>query len=147
MTAVAAGVALGVSKLALGQKGKRLTATVMPTDGIPYQASQDTLFSYGRAAFEPCVGSVFETRGASGKTVNLTLISVAGYSSTATAGRMTGRARETDSFSLNFKAGEKISTSGIPELSHPVLGQFALFLTPVVSKGEIFYEAVINHVV
>ena len=147
LAAVAAGVGLGAGKLALGQKGQRLTATIMPTDGIPYQARQDTLLYYRRAAFEPCVGTVFEARGATGQTVNLTLLSVAGYDSSATAGLINGRTRETDSFSLTFKANGQLSTSGISNLSHPVLGRFDMFLTGEERKGELFYQAVVNHLI
>ena len=147
LAAVAAGVGLGAGKLALGQKGQRLSTTIMPIDGIPYQARQDTLLYYRRAAFEPCVGTVFEARGASGQTVNLTLLSVAGYDSSATAGLISGRTRETDSFSLTFKANGQLSTSGISNLSHPVLGKFDMFLTGEKRKGELFYQAVVNHLI
>ena len=147
LTAAAAGVAFGAGKLALGQKGgKLLRPTIQPIEGIPYQAQQDTLFSYRRGAFEPCVGSVFQTRGANGKTTDLTLISVTEYKSKAPAGLMSRQGRETDSFTLAFRADGMLPGSGIPKLSHPVLGKFDMFLTLDRKNGELFYEAVVNHV-
>jgi hypothetical protein len=146
LTAVAAGMALGTGKLALAQKRKSSRPTIQPVDGVPYRAQQDTLFSYRRAAFEPCVGSVFQTRGADGKTINLTLISVTEYKSKAPAGLMSRQGRETDSFTLGFKADGMLPGSGIPELDHPVLGKFDMFLTLDRENGELFYEAVVNHV-
>jgi len=143
MSAVAGGITLGAGKVALGQK-RKVIATVIPTEGIPSQARQDSLFSYGRAAFEPCVGSVFVAGSPTGRTVNLTLIKVRPYSSKASAKKMTGQSRETDSFSLSFQADGLLPASGIPTLSHPVLGKFALFLT---KQSGLFYEAVVNHIV
>jgi hypothetical protein len=139
MSAVGAGVALGAAKLALGQKGQRLSATIMP--------KRDTLFSYSRAAFEPCVGSVFEARGSLGNNIKLTLISINGFNAKAIAAKMSGRVRDTETFSLNFKANQKLTKSGIPTLNHPVLGKFDLFLTAENRNGEFFYEAVVNHVI
>ncbi len=146
MSAVAAGVSLGAGKLALGQNARRSSATVIPTAGSINFAAGDTLFSYGRAAFEPCIGSVFTVRGSGGKTVNLTLISISGYKPGRRAELVTSRVRKTDSFSLVFKAERQVLTTGTPSLSHPVLGTFDLFLTAG-KKNGIFYEAVINHIV
>ena len=145
LTAAAAGLALGAGKLALGQKGKLSHPTIEPLEGVPYQAQQDTLFYYRRAAFEPCVGSVFQTRGANGKTTNLTLLRVTEYQPEAPAG-LIRKARKTDSFTLSFRASGMLPSSGIPKLSHPVLGKFDMFLTFNRKNGELFYEAVVNHV-
>jgi hypothetical protein len=143
MSAVAAAVALGAGKLALGQKAGRLRPSVLPTEGLSDQRNEDSLFNYGRAAFEPCVGSNFQTRGARGQTINLTLVSVRGYDSSKIAGKITGRIRDTETFSLAFRADQKLPSSGLPTLSHPVLGNFKLFLAPA---SGLFYEAVVNHI-
>ena len=146
LTAAAAGLALGANKLALGQKGKLSHPTIEPIDGVPYQAQQDTLFYYRRSAFEPCVGSVFQTRGANRKTINLTLLKVTEYKPQAPAGLIIRQARNTDSFTLSFRASGMLPSSGIPKLSHPVLGEFDMFLSLDRKNGELFYEAVVNHV-
>ena len=146
LTAAAAGLTLGAGKLALGQKGKLSHPTIQPIDGVPYRAQQDTLFSYRRAAFEPCVGSVFQTRGGSGNTVNLTLLKVTEYKCKAPVGPIIWQARETDSFTLSFSATGMLPSTGISKLSHPVLGKFDMFLTFARKNGELFYEGVVNHV-
>lgn len=147
LSAVAGSVALSGGKLALGQRANRLRPTVQPTGEIPLLTQSDTLFSYGRAAFEPCVGSVFQANVPFGSPVNLTLLSVKGYSAKAISRRMTTQARETEAFMLIFRSEEKIPSTGVPTLSHPVLGKFDLFLTVDGKNGEFFYEAVINHVI
>jgi len=146
LTALSAGLLVGASGSVFAQKAKTLRPDIMPIDGIPYQARHDALLYYTRAAFDPCVGSVFEATGRDGNPVDLTLISVTQYQ-TKTATRITtGKVRATDSFSLMFKASARISQiSQTPPLTHPVLGKLELFMTERIVDGEIFYEAVINH--
>ena len=82
--------------------------------------------------------------GAFGETVNLTLTNVIPYNAKEIAAKITGRSPETNGFSLTFEADGQLPASGIPTLSHPVLGTFDLFLT----KGSgLSYEAVVNHIV
>jgi|SRR5450432_271799 len=146
LTALSASLLFGAGETVFGQKGKQLRPDIMPIDGIPYAARQEALLYYTHAAFDPCVGSVFMSRGADGKMVELTLLSVTQYKTKATTRLMTKAARATDSFSLMFKASGKLpSFSQIPTLTHPVLGKLDMFMTERVVNGEIFYEAVINH--
>jgi hypothetical protein len=114
---------------------------------VPYQAKVSTVFSYTRATFEPYVGGVFQTLGADGKTVDLTLVSVRDCTPDANAQKVTKKSRPSECFALNFRAsGPLPDLSSIYKLNHGALGQFDLFLT---RRGdpdkEIFYEAVINH--
>ena len=146
LTALTAGLVVGAGGMAFGQKGGQLSTTTASTEGIPYEAQKDPLFYYTRAAFDPCVGSVFQANGADGKVVELTLLSVTGYTPNPKTRLTTGKARPTDCFSLMFKASGKLpSFSSIPSLYHPVLGKLDMFLTYREVNGEIFYEAVINH--
>ena len=148
LTALTAGLAVGASGLAFGQKSRQISPATASTDGIPYQAQKDPLFYYTRAAFDPCVGSVFQANGADGKVVELTLLSVTGYTADPKTRLTTGKPRQTDCFSLMFKASGKLpSFSSIPALYHPVLGKLEMFLTLREVRGEIFYEAVINHLI
>lgn len=145
MTALAASLAVGAGDV-LAQKSKQARPNINPTNSIPYETAHDALLYYTRAAFDPCVGSVFQATGRDGHVVDLTLISVTQYETKAATRITTAKARATDSFSLMFKASQKISMiSQTPPLTHPVLGKLELFLTERVVNGEIFYEAVINH--
>src|ERR1700682_2149657 len=144
-TSLTASLVFNSGGMAFGQK-RKVTTTIVPLDGIPYQARQEPLLYYTRAAFDPCVGSVFTARGANGKIVELTLVSVTPYKAKAKTRITTKATRATDSFSLMFKASDKLPRfSKIPALTHPVLGKLEMFLTERVVDGEIFYEAVINH--
>ena len=79
---------------------------------------------------------------------DLTLLGVTQYETRANTVITTRTPRATDSFSLMFKAsGELPSFSLIPVLTHPVLGKLDMFLTKRIVDGEIFYEAVINHLI
>lgn len=145
LTALTASLVYGSGGMVLGQK-RKMTTTIVPLDGIPFQARQDPLLYYTRAAFDPCVGSVFRARGANGRMVDLTLLSVTQYQTKAATRIATKASRATDSFSLMFRASGKLpSYSQIPALTHPALGKVEMFLTERVVDGEIFYEAVINH--
>jgi len=146
LTALSASLVYGSGGIAFGQKPQPKQTTMV--DEIPLEARHDPLLYYTRAAFDPCVGSVFQTTGANGRLVELTLLSVTEYKTKPTTKITTGKPRATDSFSLMFKASGKLpSFSQIPTLTHSVLGKLDMSLSERVVNGEIFYEAVINHLI
>lgn len=146
LSALSAGLMLKTGSLTFAQKLRQANPGLdFP---IPYEAQKDLLFIATQATFEPYIGSIFQARGARGGKVNLTLVSVTPYKPNPKTKITTGEPRETDCFSLMFKASGKLpSFSSIPSLYHAALGRLDLFLTPHEgAAGKLSYEAVINHV-
>ena len=145
LTAIAAGVALGPNYLAFGQKGTLGTGLGYQ---IPIKAQQQPTYMFTRATFDPYVGGVFQAPDARGRMVNLTLLSATSNKPSADTEISTGKALETDCFSLMFKAARALPEStSIYQVSHPALGKFDLFLTPHSQAGGVVgYEAVFNHI-
>ena len=146
--ALAAGLLFRPGALAFGQDKKQPDSA----NGfkIPFEAQQNPVFYYTRATFEPYVGGVFLTRGLGGGTVELTLVNVHDWNPKSTAKTKRGvvsESRRTDTFSLLFRAsGQLPELSTIYRIQHGALGEFDLFMTPSKgAHGELFYEAVINH--
>lgn len=112
----------------------------------PAEAKAEKTFSYTRDSFTPHVGSAFRGRGVGGSDVELVLIAVRDRAPSENAKKVTKKARNSDSFSLVFRAdGELTDLTSIHRLEHPTLGEVVLFLTR--SKDEqnqIFYEAAFN---
>ncbi len=142
LTAIAASVAFGSNGLALGQK--RTLQTILGNQ-TPMKAQREPTFMFTRATFEPYVGGIFQAANARGRMVSLTLLSVTANKSAAKISTAVGR--QTDSFSLMFKARSALSNlKSIHNVSHPSLGKFDLFLTPREKDGAFYYEAVFNHI-
>lgn len=121
-----------------------LGQTLATDDGqLSDQVLRDPVLRFTRETFEPYVGDYFEAPGARGKTVGLKLIKVDSYEPKTT----TRAAVATDSFLLLFSAdGELPIFSSIHPIKHGALGEFSLFLTRRDGpNGEIYYEAVFNH--
>lgn len=140
LTALAVGVALNARSLVLGQGSNSGSQ-------IPTEAQQQPTFMFTRATFEPYVGGIFQAPDAQGHPINLTLLS-ANTNKPAAHTRLSPRqARETDSFSLMFRAASPLPQfTSIHKISHPSLGSFDLFLTPrQQADGVMLYEAVFNH--
>lgn len=147
LTAIAAGVAFSPNRLAVGQKRALSTNPGSPNFGfqIPTTAQQEPTYMFTRATFDPYVGGIFQAPDAQGKMVSLTLLSVTTNKSSAKISNAI--ARETDSFSLMFKAARSLPPfTSIHKISHPSLGRFDLFVTPREKDGEFYYEAVFNHI-
>jgi hypothetical protein len=145
LTALAAGAALSSGRLAFGQSQTEGTNLGYQ---IPITAQQKPTYMFTRATFEPYVDGIFQAPDARGHMVNLTLVSVT-TNKPATATRIsTKRARDTDSFSLTFKASKPLPPfTSIHRISHPSLGDFDLFLSPrPQDRGVMMYEAVFNHI-
>lgn len=125
---------------------KALAQSLSRDNQVPAEAQRDPVFMFSRETFEPYVGDYFESPGARGKTVALKLIRVDAY----TFGEKSRiPAVTTKSFVLLFSAEAPLPTfTSIHPLKHPALGEFNVFLTRRDNKdGDIFYEAVFNHVV
>ena len=118
--------------------------TLAPKDDLSDQVLRDPVLRFTRETFEPYVGGYFEAPGARGKTVTLKLLKVDTYEPPKNSTRT---AVATDAFLLLFSAdGELPIFSSIHPIKHAALGEFSLFLTRRDGPtGEIYYEAVFNH--
>jgi hypothetical protein len=144
LTALAAGVAIGANRLAFAQTSTESTSLGYQ---IPIKAQQEPTYMFTRATFEPYVGGIFQAPNAQGRLVNLTLMSATTNKPAATTRLSTARARDTDSFSLLFKASALLPPfTSIHQISHPALGKFDLFLVPRLEGKARMYEAVFNHI-
>jgi hypothetical protein len=142
MTAIAAGLAFSPNHLVFGQRSIQGTSLGFP---IPLTAQNEPTYMFTRSTFDPYVGGIFQAPDALGNMISLTLVSATTNSSTAKIS--TGRVRQTDSFSLMFKAERALPPfTSIHQISHPSLGKFDLFLTPREKDGVYYYEAVFNHI-
>ncbi len=144
MSVLATGLALSNLDLVLAQD-PRLHDPKLDFP-VPAEAKAEKTFSYTRDSFAPHVGSTFRGRGVGGADVNLVLVAVRDRAPSEKAKLVTKRPRNSDSFSLVFRAdGELTDLTTIHRLEHPALGEVVLFLTR--SKDErdqIFYEAAFN---
>jgi hypothetical protein len=129
------GLVLAAARAGFGQK----------STGVPLEAQKDPVFSFTTLTFEPYVGDIFTTPNARGEAIELKLVKLQKHEPT---NRLTKLARATKSFSLQFKASDELPPfTSIYTISHPALGKFDLFLTRrKTDEGDLFYEAVINHV-
>ena len=142
LTAIAAVVALKTQTLTFAQTGTSQNFQ------IPLVAQQQPTFMFTRATFAPYVGGIFQAPDARGRMISLTLLSATANKPATTTKISTGRAIQTDSFSLMFKAARALPEfTSIHQVSHPSLGKFDLFLSPHSQAGkEPIYEAVFNHI-
>jgi hypothetical protein len=145
MSALAAGLVLSKLDLAAAQDPRRHDPRA--DFAAPQEAKSEKNFRVTRATFQPHVGSVFVGRGVGGTAINLVLIAVKDRTPKPESKKVTKAARDSDSFSLIFKAdGDLTDLTNIHRLDHAVLGEQTLFLTRSTDdKGQIFYEAVFNH--
>jgi hypothetical protein len=145
MTALSVGFTIGAGRMVFGQGGARSNPAV--DFAIPSEARQDTLFHYTQAAFESYLGSTFTATGADGRTVELVLVSVTGYTPKQSTRIMTKPRRESESFTLSFNASGLLPIfTTIHTLRHGALGDIDLFLVGrTTESGAIFYEATVNH--
>jgi len=129
------GLLIAASRASFGQKSA----------GIPLEAQKDPVFAFVAATFEPYVGGYFTAPNARGEAIELKLVELTKFEP---KNRLTKLARTTKSFSLMFKASDELPPfTSIHTISHPALGKFDLFLTRRKTEaGDLFYEAVINHV-
>jgi hypothetical protein len=134
---VSAALLVAAARASFSQKGTE--------SGIPDEAQKNPVFLFVAATFEPYVGDIFTSPNARGEAIELKLVKLQNHEP---INELTKLARPTRSFSLQFKAsGELPPFTSIYSVSHPRLGKFDLFLTRrKTQQGDLFYEAVINHV-
>lgn len=139
------GLALGNARIGLAQKSARRVST---GSDIPIEAQKAPVFWFKPATFKPYVGGFFETPNARGEMIEMQLVSLKTFKPSKSALRLTSSAGETESFTLLFKAAAQLPPfTSIHRIKHPSLGEFHLFLTPQKAEsGDLFYEAVINHI-
>ncbi len=146
LSAVSAGLALGMGQSVFGQKKGRPLEKIIGHP-IPIKAQQDPLFFFTEATFRPYINGYFQAPNARGELVSLKLVSVNGYKPKAGSMVAASKALDTRSFSLMFKSSEPLPPfTSIHRMNHSALGNFDLFLTPREKDGEFYYEAVFNHI-
>ena len=121
---------------------RSVLAQTLKGDGLSTEVLGDPIYRFTRETFEPYVGGYFETPGPRGKMIALKLVKVDAYQP------KTRTVVPTESFSLLFLAdGELPIFTSIHPIQHGALGEFSLFLTRQQDgpNGEIYYEAVFNH--
>jgi len=133
-SAFAAGIVAAGARVSLAQT----------SGGVPAQTQSDPVLLFTAATFALYVGDIFSAPNSRGENVELRLDKVNKYEA---KNRVTSRAQATESFTLVFKASAELPPlTSIHKISHPRLGKFDLFLTRHKNdNGELFYEAVINH--
>ena len=131
------GLLLAASRASFAQQGT--------SSGVPAEAQKDPVFAFVASTFEPFVGDIFTAPNSRGEAIELKLVKLEKYEP---KNEVTKLARPTKSFSLMFKAADELPPfTSIHTISHPRLGKFDLFLTRrKTEEGDLFYEAVINHV-
>lgn len=143
---VKSGLLFTGSLLFLQNAGSVLAQTLRTDDQLSDQVLRDPVFRFTRETFEPYVNGYFEAPGPRGKMIALKLLKVETYEPKS---RLTPKAPvPTDSFVLVFSAEAELPTfTSIHPLKHGALGEFSLFLTRGGDgpSGEIYYEAVFNH--
>jgi hypothetical protein len=141
MSAISAGFILNSARIGFAQKVTRAS-------DIPLEARKDPVFSFQPDTFKAYVGGYFEAPNARGEMIALQLVSLEVFKLSRTALRLTKKMGDTESFRLLFKAEAELPPfTSIHRIKHPSLGEFSLFLSPRKgANGELFYEAVINHI-
>ena len=116
-------------------------------DRLPDEVLSDPLYRFSRETFEPYVGGYFEAAGTRGQMVAMKLLKVDSYTPDPDTKICTRSAVETKSFSLLFNAEQALPRlKGTYHIKHGALGEFDLFMTRRDGpNGEIYYEAVFNH--
>lgn len=135
---------LASSRVGFSQTQKNEIGRVAPGSPVPLEAQQDPVYFFREETFKPYVNGIFQAPNARGEMIELRLVRLEGYKA---SGKLTKVTRETKAFSLTFKAsGELPPFTSIHTIKHPALGEFDLFLTKrKTDNGDIYYEAVINH--
>jgi len=123
-------------------------------DDIPIESQRHHLFMFTAATFEPYVGGYFQTLNSRGQVVALKLLKVEKFQTRKgekfrVRAEIMSNAIQTNSFSLLFISDERLPQfKTIYKIEHAALGQFDLFLTASTGKqGELYYEAVFNHLI
>ena len=143
-SAVSIALLLASSRVGFSQTQKNEIGRVSPGSPVPLEAQKDPVYFFREETFKPYVNGIFQAPNARGEMIELRLIKVQGFKASA---RLTSRSVETKSFSLIFKASDELPPfTSIHTIKHSALGEFDLFLTKRKTvDGDIYYDAVINH--
>ena len=153
LSALSAGLILKSGDLVFGQGTKRSNLSQVPRTAagdfqIPASAAENPVIYYKQATFEPYVGGTFISRDARGRAIQMTLVSVTGYAPDRATRITTSNPRPSDSFTLLFRASRELPPfTSIYVIEHAVLGKFDLFLKRAGADKQVFYEAVVNHII
>ncbi len=147
LSAIYAGLVLGVARAAVGQTSHDRTPTPQTAATMPLAAQTDPVFQFSSATFKPYVGSIFTAPNALGERIPMTLLSLNEFTPKQPS-KVTRSYIRTESFTLVFKADAELPPfTSIHKMNHPALGDFSLFLTNrTADNGDRLYEAVINHI-
>ncbi len=152
LSVLSAGLVLKSGVIAFGQGTKRsnlsqITRSAVGDFQVPAEAAKNPIIYYKRTTFEPYVGGTFTSRDALGNIIPMTLVSVTGYAPARATRIMMANPRTADSFTLLFRSPSELPPfTTIYVVEHPVLGKFDLFLKRSGTDGQVFYEAVVNHI-
>ena len=138
---VQTGLLFTASTMLFWESAKSALAQTLKTgDPLSDEVLKDPVFSFKKETFDPYVGGYFEAPGARGKMVALKLVKCEAYQPKT-------RIVASDAFRLLFKAESELPIfTSIHPIKHGALGEFSLFLTRQDGPdGEIYYEAVFNH--
>ena len=138
---VQTGLLFTASTLLFWDNAKSALAQTLKTgDQLSDEVLKDPVFSFKKETFDPYVGGYFEAPGARGNMIALKLVKCEAYQPKT-------RIVASDAFRLLFKAESELPIfSSIHPIKHAALGEFSLFLTLQDGPdGEIYYEAVFNH--
>jgi len=143
-SAVSIALLLAGARIGFGQSQKNEIGKLPPGSPVPLEAQQDPVYFFREETFKPYVNGIFQAPNARGEMIELKLIRLEVYKAT---GKLTSRSKDTKAFSMTFKAaGELPPFTSIHRIRHPALGEFDLFLTKrKTDDGDLYYEAVINH--
>lgn len=143
---ISVGLVLTASRFGFAQKtGGQIKTTLYRSD-IPLEAQREPVFFFRESTFTPYLGGYFEGVNARGEAVDLKLVKITAFKSSA---KLTNRTRRTEAFALLFSASSELPLfAPIHRIKHGALGEFDLFLTRRNGPdGELFYEAVLNHLI
>ena len=138
---VQTGLLFTASTMLFWDNAKSVLAQTLKTgDQLSDDVLRDPVFSFKKETFDPYVGDYFAAPGARGEMVGLKLVKCEAYQPKT-------RIVMSDAFRLLFKAESELPIfSSIHPIKHGALGAFSLFLTRQDGPdGEIYYEAVFNH--
>ncbi len=143
LSALSAGLTLGIIESAFGQKGSGNNQSGF---AIPYESQLDPLFHMGKATFTQHLNTRFVIDPGYTFPVETILIEVKDLRSAAARKRnVSGQ----DCFLLTFRAhNENLVKQGTYQVKHDALGTFELFVVPFKNNdGVLFFEAVINRLI
>jgi hypothetical protein len=139
VSALFAGLTLGPSKLAFGQKKNKSTPPFATPDSDP-------VFSFNEATFTPYVGTEFTlAAGERGRSTTARLELVSDLQQDLRERHAVTHGGECFALVFRAPAPKRAPQQAVYRIEHAALGRFSLFMVPGVARdGSVAYEAVIN---